>query len=201
MLLCFAHASANQPEEALEELRKHNTEIADAWHFLLELLIYLGYDERLSRVFRIMDVSQFNTLIDDDNALKSMLNIGAYLNFSDGLNNRGLGNYNIVGENTYDDVDSFNLGNKRISKDVLDAESIMLWNITFYLHMMTNELKSKDWVQGDKTLNLVRLEQALGNVLLAFGQYLDYGQFTQIGIRYYYLMKNNENMERIKTGY
>lgn len=201
LLTCYILATTNQPEECAKTLKQHNLEIADAMHFLLELIIFTGYDEQLDRVFRALDNHSMANLIKEGNPLKTMLDIGAYMNFTEGLNNRGIANYNIVPETTYEDVDTFNLGNKRVSADIVETEAKMLWYVVCNLHLITNELKSKEWTQGDKTLNLVRFERAMGEMLISFGQYLDYGQFTQIGLRHYYLMKNAINLDRIKSGY
>src|SRR6185295_6260436 len=99
LLECYILAGANKPEDCAKSLKQHNIEIADAMHFLLELIIFAGYDDQLDRVFRALDTSSIYNLISEDNALKTILSVGAYHNFSEGLNNRGVGNYNIALEN------------------------------------------------------------------------------------------------------
>lgn len=198
MCYAFEKMDNNQNGQAVQHLRDHNIEIADAWHFLLELIIFMGYDQSLEKCFQKMP-SFLHSMI-GDNHLQTILSLGGYYNFQEGLTTKSSGSFNIVQPGQLE-PELMNLGNKRVSREILNTQSSMLWNLVCNLHLLANELKNREWTQSEKTVNLIRVEEILGESLVLWGRYLAYGEFTQIGIHAHYMEKNAENLKRINQGY
>lgn len=199
MSVIYTAMDSNDTTAASNLLDDHNMEIADTLHFLLETLIFMGYEDNLRRVFQTLP-DMLQGLCRNDNPLQSIFSLGGYCNFQQNLHTNRPGYFEIPMK-PKDPNEYPYMGNRKISLSILEDQSVMLWNITWKLKMMCNEMRNREWSQEHKALNITMVETRLAEALVYFGQYLDYGKFTQIGIYHYYNKKNAINIERIKKGY
>lgn len=80
LVMMLDHIEKNEKSQAKEHLIKYNEEIADAWHFFLEFLVYADYREdkldMLSKNF--CDATSFP--YHEDRPFTTLLGIGSFTN-------------------------------------------------------------------------------------------------------------------------
>lgn len=204
--LAFAYGaiSTNHGEEAQEAIILYNEEIADATHFLLELMIFSGINEHdiYQWVMRfIIDNPKFDGLMTPINLLASFLNVGEYFNQQDGkpYNKRDRSLFVIFPE--VDCVEEpENMGGRRLSPKVVGDHEELLWATTYRLTKAMNCLKARDWHRKEEVVsNLIQYNELLMEAFIMFWRLMSYTGKTELSIYNSYVKKNLINFERLKT--
>lgn len=203
----LGHVSNNQPKEAMEFTKSYNLEVSDAWHFLLELLIYAGYttwsdvDRLLSNYVR--ENEQWHGLYVDDNPFGSMFRIASAVNFKEGQRGTSTlkaGQYQVVNTSFALAKREFQ-GGRNIGYDDLDLHAQLLWKVTASMTTALNTLKNRAWTQEDRSVSVIDFERGIILTMLHWAIYLEYAGFTEISIGTCFRMTTDKNWKRIKDGY
>ena len=187
-------------DKMLVHLSKLNEEVSDAMHFFLELLIYINIGDSSVWAYTEKIMSQLNLNLEAD-ALENILKVALHHNQ---LNGRVHWNaqsayhigtlYSLSGEG----VDEFLRGGRKIGPEQLINQKILLWEITYQLQLVGNQLKNKPWTQTGKPTNVDMLQEAAVQAFLHFFCWLSYMGHTPKSVYTVYWKKNQVNQQRIK---
>lgn len=195
--------SNNNPTEAKKCLAAYNEEVADAWHFLLEFLVYANYEEDKleSMVLAYCRDNNILNLYVEDRPFRTMLNIGNLINYQAGKRSIMNGTpFRVIDEVTA--AEEYLLrGGRRISDDLLISHRELLWSVTHTFQQLKNTLKNRAWTETERGVNMQLFEEKLLMGMLHFATYLDFANFTESSIARSYIRKNTINRERQKNGY
>lgn len=200
----YLYVSANNAGEASTYIEQYNEELADVWHFMLELLM-------LSRI-DIHAISQWaNGLVREDERLSTFLSsqsiLGGLLKYAEFLNNQDGMPYVKTHRNLFviiPDVDAMNeqvenMGGRKISLDVLNKHAEFFWAITQKLTGAMNFLKIRAWHKDDdRKGNLIEYTNHLMESFLYLLRLMVYTGKTEYSIYLSYVYKNRINLERNK---
>lgn len=182
-----------------------NMEIADSWHFLLEVLIYSGIDcDTLEQGFlkHILQPNELMGFYVNERPLKSIYNLAAYYNEFDGYTKEKKSHVHFTVYSKSEVLENpLVAGGNIISDLMLTFHREFLWNITYNLNMLANTLKNRDWVQTEKDLNILKYQEDLIKCMVEIIRYMEFLGITEIPLHYIYLAKNKINKERIKNNY
>lgn len=205
---CLYYASAcvttNKSDEARVHIVNYNQEIADAWHFLLEILIYCNVDEYKldGAIERKFDENGLDALYRKDDPLQSLYNVGGFYNQGLGHNEvkRSRNMFRIyTHQETLEDPKI--RGSFSISPEALTIHAKFLWFITYDFNMAANQLKNKEWAQSDIKVNEIQFQEKLFKGLETLITYFDFADLSFDCLYQNYDKKNKINHERIKGGY
>lgn len=200
----FGAISTNHSEEAQQLIDMYNEEIADAWHFLLELMVFSDLNEHsLSQwVARFTyDNPRYDSLLNSHNLL------GGFLKYAD-FKNQEDGKTQIRRDRTmfiiYPDVIASefpgSMGGRKLSPKVMSDHAEFLWEITFRLTLAMNCLKARDWHTEEKrVVNQIKYNESLMEAFIAMIRFMAYTGKTELSIYNSYVNKNYINWERFKT--
>lgn len=202
MVHVLESASSNQLEKAKGYAEEFNMELADATHFLLEILIYSGLEENeISNLTRNkMDLMGISNLYEEGNPLGSLFRLANYTNVMAEIAIPKSQEFKVHDQQEVMNRPEFG-GCKTISQKGLKTHSLFLWGITHTLFQAANQLKNKEWSQTEKKVNEVQYIEKLFYALTQIFQYWDFVGLTELGVFHAYFIKNRINHERIKNGY
>ena len=180
--------------DAQQILSNFNEEIADALHFFLELLIYLniGPQDLDSYAQHIMGDINLNL---EEEPLDNLLKISRHHNNTIGRNiyKAQSGYYvDVTGE------DGFTIAGRKVGSEQIINYKVMLWETTYTLQLVRNELKNKPWTQTGTLTNTEVLQEKAVQSFLTFMMWLEYTGHTSQSIYTVYYKKNQVNQQRIK---
>jgi hypothetical protein len=200
--LMLVAASANKPEEAKEHLRRYNEEVADANHFLLEVLIYSGYESEAvdTLIETYCKDKNLDSFYKPDKPFDVLMAVAGMINRSQKSGVLFCKGFRVADE--MESLDDYTLrGGRRIDPSTLAEHAEKLWYVTHSFKQLCNTLKNRDWTSTHRALNEQLFEEFLLKALLYWALYLDFSGFGQIQICKSYLRKANINLERINNGY
>ena len=208
-LQIFRSMSENDYHGIFEMVCKYNEELADALHFFVELLIYIGLDEgQITWFTNSLKRSEgpYEAFVVLDDPLKSLFQIGAAKNSIEDIKVAGRmrkSSLFVAMEQNELLLQNPQLnGGRRVNYELLQQSAVMLWNITMILKKACNKLKLKDWSQESEHIgNTINLKEDVLEAFLVFFQYMDCVENTISGLYYSYCKKNEINKKRIKNGY
>jgi hypothetical protein len=194
------YVTTNQVSFAREHLKLFNIEIADAWHFLLEFLVFAGYeDDELGLLIEDRFRNNALTYIEGQ-PFTSLMHTAGFVNRQ---LQRGLywgAPFRVVEDNDAYCNPHF-MGARRISSDLMDDHEKLLWHNTHAWQKVKNQLKNRVWTQTERKVNISAFEDMLFEAITVWATYMDFCGFNQMSIVHNYYTKNQENLQRIKDGY
>lgn len=208
---CFEHlnnafgaVSTNHGEEAQEYLDLYNEELADAWHFLLETLIFSGINEHdiKSWVIKYLyENPRYDGLLSKDNLLSGLLKYAEFKNQEDGKaqvkRDRTMF---IVYPDSIGAESPKSMGGRKLSYKVMGDHAEFLWEVTYRITLAMNCLKARDWhTEENKVVNTIKYNEALMDAFISFIRLMNYTGKTELSIYNSYADKNLINWERFKT--
>jgi hypothetical protein len=201
----YVCANVNQNKEAQTNLKKFNIEVADAWHFFLEILIYSDVDEdvmeELIKSF-VEDYSQFQAFYTEGRPFKFFLTLGNYLNMNEDRKCiQAKGDRFIIAGDEEGLDNPLLYGGRRVSERLMEYHAELLWAITNECFKLTNFLNNSDWHQTERQVNMIGYKTQIIYLLIAMGTYMDFIGMGEIQIVANYKYKNEINWKRIKEGY
>lgn len=191
--------------EKIGKLRiKHmeiNEELADAMHFLLEVMIYANVTPASVQRALLTEFQQRN--IGDKYIINQHQQwdvIEASLFFARLFNNEAIGNPPTSVDISPNGTD-IPMGAHFFSPKVITNVSILSWEITYTQCLARNLLRNKAWKQTSVEANEEAFQVKLFEVWMQFMRLLDYLGFTSESIHATYIRKNRVNQYRIKSKY
>lgn len=205
LTMSFRCISCNHGEEAYSLIERYNEELADTWHFMLEILIFSGIDElgMENWVYQYtQEYPQSAGLLDPKNLLGSLLKWSEFLNHQDGKNYvmRDRSAFVVVPELEVS-TEPWNMGGRRLSEKILENHAQFAWLITWQLTMAMNCLKIRDWQnEPQRAVNIIQYNKGLMEAFIALVRMMVYTGKTELSIYNSYVIKNQINHERkLKT--
>lgn len=198
--------SGNKGDDAKDSVRNYNMEIADTWHFLLEILVFCGYEalqvDDLLRKF-VVDNPRYGGLYEKNKPLKTLLKFANFDNQVEGITKICTRNTAVFSLASFDEgiKDPSLVGGRSVNLELIDTHAKLMWKIAYALSITGNELKNKEHNQTDRQVNMMRFESNLMMALKQVAIYMDFACFTEISIFNCYYYKNQENLKRIKEKY
>lgn len=199
----YTSMDANNPKLAEAHLEAFNKEIADAWHFLIEIMIYSGLEssELDSAIQKLFEVSEYFELWEPSLPLKSIFN---YVNFKFGdeinaMNNKA-SNFMVI--KTQEALSKpWLAGGRFISQELLQEHATYMWAITHEIMMVANLLKNRDWNQGHRETNLIAYNEGMLGVLITMCRYMLFCGITQVPLFTSFSLKTDYLNNRIENKY
>lgn len=198
LLSALGFISQNREREARERIILYNEEMADANHFLLEILLYCNMDEylideHLEEFFTSRGMENLYTPLQ---TIKNLLLAGNFIN----RNIAKSPGFNIYKAQERME-DPTIAGGSVINLELIEHHSSQLWNISYSLMIMVNELKNRPHRQTDTSVNMGNFFNKLILALVEIGRYWDFAGFTEQGLWQSYKRKSDTNFIRITNGY
>lgn len=205
MIEAYQFISSNRSPEAKKRLQAYNIELADAWHFMLELLIYLGIEEEVLEelIPQWMEDRKIPMEYKEGDPLKMLSLIADWVNQQrdEGKCIRNTPDrFRIVEESqAFNSMDL--VGGRRVSEQLINQHATYLWHLTHGLNKMTNLLQNREWNQAERLANKIKIYEAFMDAFFQWVVYMDFIGATHMSIYTCYFHKNQENLNRIKSGY
>lgn len=195
-------ASINQVDKAKKLTASYNEEIADALHFLLEVLIYSGMeDEYIDFVLmNLLNEKGLDNFSLPGNILGTFFKLGNYLNYTYDIIVASRQEFQIYAQNELQDRPMLS-GAMRLSVKGLKIHAEFSWHIVHKMLKVCNLLKNRDWSVEEKKVNEIQYQEKIINMLVVFFQYLAYAGVTEAGLFQAYVTKNEINYQRILNKY
>jgi hypothetical protein len=206
LILATQAVEINNREQAMIHVEYYNEEIADATHFLMEILIYCGLDsasidDMLGEFFN--DHADLKNLYKKESPLETLLILGNYYNQVTQVKRlKGRADCFVLRGNM-EILDNPQLsGGNRLSRKVMEEQASQLWNIVHTFNIFTHALNKREHHQSERdSINYNVLRTKLLTVLIEFARYLDFVEIGERSLFYSYYQKNQGNLERIKNNY
>lgn len=194
-MVLYLYLHGKSREEMIPHLQNFNEEVSDALHFWLELMIFSGYElDHIEKwLTKDMEFSKTGCL------LTEWLNLG---------NTNNDIRFYMAKPKSFEVIKDKDLGDReylrggrKISIDIINRASLLLWDITYYQQMVRNTLKNKPWKQTGVITDMGQYEMGMKNTCLAIFSFLSFMQFTPESVYSIYYYKNKVNQFRIQSKY
>ena len=195
----------NNRLDAQQAIKGYNHEMADAFHFLWEILIFIGMDDyKLDGQIREFanDNTGFSSLYISGNPIRSLLLMAGVANFNNGVTkHKNSPEQFTIFDKVELDENPHLCGASKLSDWLIGEHSKCLWNLVYAFHITANHLKNREWAKTEREVNYAQFEYNLFQALLHFFIYLDLAGFTEKSIYINYCITNQKNLDRINGGY
>lgn len=202
--------------QTMNHLQNAGEEMADAMHFMTELLIYANIqpediESYLNKwIDKNMSIMAYNLSIRKLNTVAKAMSIGSLLiqtEYTFDYKQSNLvdlvGLYNLVKDEEgipNIDVRFLNCG-KLYNSEKYKSFKPMMWDVTYHLNIARNFLKNKPWKQSQMMTNEQQYQESLVKAFISM-----MGLFYMMGIDdenlfFLYFKKNMVNQFRIKSNY
>lgn len=202
--------------QTLNHLQNAGEEMADAMHFMTELLIYANIqpediESYLNKwIDKNMSIMAYNLSIRKLNTIAKAMSVGSLLiqtEYTFDYKNSNLvdlvGLYNLVKDEEgipNIDVRFLNCG-RLYNSEKYRSFKPMMWDVTYHLNIARNFLKNKPWKQSQMMTNEQQYQESLVKAFISM-----MGLFYMMGIDdenlfFLYFKKNMVNQFRIKSNY
>lgn len=206
LALGYGAVSTNHTEEAQEYIRLYNEELADAWHFMVELLLYsgVGPDEIRQWMYRYgKDHEEFGNLMSRESILGGLLPFAEFKNNMDHKNPGAIRNRDMFviwpGPEVFTDTPQ-NLGGRKLSAKEVEVHAEFLWFCTYNITSAMNCLKTREWHKEDeRPVNSIKYHETLLEAFISFIRLMSFTGQTELGIYNSYILKNEINWQKIKN--
>lgn len=190
--------------QTLNHIQNAGEEMADAMHFMIELLIYSNiYPEDIKSY-----INQKYTKEEGNGIIDLCMSIGNY--FTNSADNEICCGINILNIVKYDEdlpkeikSQDFRLlkCGVEIGNNIYEKYKPIIWDVTYHLNIARNYLKNKPWKQSQEMTNEEKYQE---EIVLAFIYMM--GLFYKMGINQedlylLYFKKNQVNLFRQKSNY
>lgn len=207
LVLQWGFVNTNQLKNAQECCEYFNEEIADAWQFLLEIMVFSGICEDELRQWMASyktDNAGFEGMMDETNVLGSLLKFANWKNRNEGktgiYDERNLFVVYKMEELIAKDKMECQ-GARRISTEMVDGAAEYQWWITYTIHIAMNRLKIKDWTREERKSNTLAYLEGIIDTFILMIQYMDFLGKDESSILKSFTLNTKKNFDRIKNGY
>lgn len=200
--LTFELASTNRALDAGRYKQQYIEEIADAWHFLLDFMLYAGITAEMMDQYISEKIKPYNEVKASSDAIDGALWLGHFTNYHLDITKLKSTPDRFILHSLDEIINQPELSAcNSLNFEIVKWHAILLWEFTHKLQMACNMLKSKNWSTVEKEVNFIAFVDKFGEAFIAFIQYLQFVGFTEEGILISYNKKNEINHERIKNKY
>lgn len=182
-------ASTNRAKEAVYPLEKFNEELADALHFLLDLLLYSGIG-----VGKLADY--IASADSTENVLRDLFRKARADNAKDEMDMDPRKAFLIP--YTQDDFDLLK-GGRYCAPGYVNYHSQFLWHITWQLSQSGNLLKNKAWTVKETSTPLIEYQASVMDAFYLYIRYVSFCNLDETSLYLIYKAKNEINWTRIKN--
>lgn len=201
-----------QPREYINSIANSvfnfNEELADAIHFMLELLTYTNIGPTELMLFTediCRKCSLQLTSVNQHDILENCMGLGfCLINKSDTNIEQGTMNYfnlldllNLVHENAHQHSPAL----QRYSVKHIEDLSKPLWDITYSMKMANNCLKNRAWKVDQQLSDEKKYQLLLMESFVKMAGLFKLLGLTSYNVYYIYFLKNRVNQFRIESGY
>jgi len=194
-----------RPGELSEVLAACNEEMADSFHFFIELLIFITIDDSSIKAYykkcfeeNLIPESIYN----EDNILGTALGYALYCNNKMGLNLRGINVKSISPDTHHFEDSNCTKGFRNFHPGYLNNLVQINWLLIKKLYIAQNKnLKNKPWKKQESEVNIGLFQLDLMEAFLSFMQLLVYLGLDEMAVYEIYAKKNIINLERQKNNY
>lgn len=200
----YQHITQNYGEEAQEFIDQYNEELADVWHFMLEIFLMVGIDEHGVKDWirsTINDDTRLEGMLRTDDMFKGLMVYAEFLNREDGTVAPGR-DRNVFVVYPHTDISDRPevAGGSRLSHKQMGMHAEFCWEITRRFNIATNKLKARDWHQADSVkVNIIEFNQALFEAFVALLRMMAYTGKGELSIYNSFVLKDKILWERFKT--
>lgn len=186
-------------------LKNFNEEVADTMAFWIEIFMYIGYDESTIQDYYSTILEQIDNLHLDkgpDVMATAIEYSKMILGHRHQVNHERLkiASFNLVIENNMHNHNENELPGNWISDDVVNISQEYLFHSVKHLNIARNCLKMKFWRESDNSPNYQKFYNNLMEAWLNYQVFLYAAGYTlSTQYSYNFKLKNDINMERIKT--
>lgn len=195
----FSHMNTNKREHAIMDCESYNEELADAVHFLIEMLIYCGISaEGLEMNFKnFIESKDLKMEYNENRPLKDMFEYNLFVN---GMDIKQW-IYATDSFRIFPIDERFDLGVRNISWPILEEHAKNMFIVIYEFNKAVNLLKNKNWNQTDRSLNMIAFHEALLKGFMSFVYYLELAGIGESALYINYMQKNKKNYERLNNEY
>lgn len=190
----YQYSDLNMPEEVESSTIAFKEEMADCFHFLLEILMYAGFTQEGIQNW-IDSYSPLQHILNPesgDNRLEELFTWAKQANDSELGNKPDPACYRV----------SLNGFSSSIGLSTLSDNSQFLWTLSHKLKQTERKLNSsKPWKSSESEADYKAYEHGMFEVFLLFIRMAKYCGFTADLLHKEYMKKNQKNFDRIKNGY
>jgi hypothetical protein len=211
----FHNYSTDDLSQAINHLQNISEEMADAMHFMIELMIYVNIQpEDIIKYFRISRQDIYNQYYEknENDIIQTLMYIGG----AEEVSNNHIYQEDIVQTvNILDkylkvfsddiDIDNFDIEFHRAGSEYGSSTYInfkkALWDVCYHLNIARNFLKNKPWKQSEMMTDEVRFQKELVEGFISLmGCYSILGLDSKT-LFHIYFKKNRVNLFRIRSKY
>lgn len=183
-----------------------NEELADYFHFLVELVILCGLDESSINTYyeKLLKDANVETLYFPDDLMKTALGYARFINGNAGRILLGHKFYDIkpiIGIHFNSRSEWILAAGRKVSPDLLNIYDGLMWKIVHHSYTAMNKLKKKPWRESGPTTDLQTFLEALMEAWLYSFCLFDFAGHTDYSLYTTYKIKNHINIERINNNY
>ena len=183
----------NRAEEAMAYMIDFNEELADATHFLVDILLYTGITPKLLQE-HFLEVG-FNP--QSPPILEAFFDFLRFLNHQEGVEVDRRKSYMIPYHGS-SDTDLIK-GGRYHNPTSLIIHSDFLWFTTKAMCMAGNLMKNRRWTVSDKATDYKEVQRKVVESTFFFFRYLEFANIHERELYLIYCSKNDINHERIKN--
>lgn len=173
----------------IPHLQNFNEECADAVHFWLELLIFIGLDEKW--INKYLDY-------DSDDTLGNLFKAGRMQYIHDFGGRFNPPGFRVIADGK---VPEYLQGGNIISDDRDTIMSKLLWKVTYKLQIARNCLKNKPWKQTQMQTDEAAFKNNVIEATIYMFAFFDFVGMDKASLYHIYYRKNRVNKFRIKSKY
>lgn len=207
MIIAYAHCTMNKPNESQVNIETFNEEIADVWHFMLEIMIFSGIEQAEIMQWmsdKVQENESLEAILRTLNPLGSLLIYAQFLNDQDDKSypKSMVDAYNVFKDDPDKPIRNPQLqGGRKLSDNIIETTAGFFWSYTHSLTLAMNCLKSRKWHTQDKVVNEILYKARIVESFVMLLRIMVYLGKGELSIFNSYYLKNLINQERIKTNY
>lgn len=206
--------------QTMNQLQNASEEMADAMHFMVELLIYSNIQPEDINAYinkglkASKDENALHEFIDNPNVLEKAMQFG-YVLYNEylkatipGMNSKYLNLIKVYKREREDNPEKINQMDERLitcghyfHPDLYNGLKLVFWDVTYHLNIARNYLKNKPWKQSEMMTNEVKFQEELVIAFITMMGAFYFSGITPENLYVLYFKKNQINLFRQKSNY
>lgn len=206
--------------QTMNQLQNASEEMADAMHFMVELLIYSNIQPEDINAYinkglkSSKDENALHEFIDNPNVLEKAMQFG-YVLYNEylkatipGMNSKYLNLIKVYKREREDNPEKINQMDERLitcghyfHPDLYNGLKLVFWDVTYHLNIARNYLKNKPWKQSEMMTNEVKFQEELVIAFITMMGAFYISGITPENLYVLYFKKNQINLFRQKSNY
>lgn len=203
----FIEPNKTELNKALNHLQNISEELADAMHFMVELLIYSNIQPEDIQNYLNKLNQEYSLTFKDDILYNAMISGFVML---DDIENNSINSISLIDIAKKEFSDDKSIVDRDwelyqacsfVNLETFNKLKMGLWEVTYHLNIARNFLKNKPWKQSQMMSDEIRFqEQVVLGFIKMMGLYLVMGVLSP-NLYYIYFKKNRINLFRQRSKY